>query len=98
VARIVWSPQALADVDAICAFIARDAPRHAESVAARIVRAAERLAQFPRSGRIVPELARDDFRETFVLSYRVIYRLRNGDVEIVTVHHGARLLNPESLS
>jgi plasmid stabilization system protein ParE len=53
----------------------------------------DRLSQFPRSGRIVPELGRDDIREVIVQSYRVIYRLRGDEVEILTVHHSARRLD-----
>jgi ribosomal protein S3AE len=30
-------------------------------------------------------------------NYRLIYRLRSADVQIVTVHHGARQLNPAEL-
>jgi toxin ParE1/3/4 len=92
VARVTWTDQALDDLDAICLFVARDAPRYAEIVAARVFRATDRLSQFPRSGRIVPEVGRDDIREVIVQSYRVIYRLRTDEVEILTVHHGARPL------
>jgi plasmid stabilization system protein ParE len=47
---------------------------------------------FPRSGRVVPEVGRDAIREIIVQHYRVVYRLRTNEVEILTVHHGARLL------
>ena len=76
----------------ICLFIARDAPRYANLFADRVFRATDRLAQFPKSGRVVPEIGRDDVREVIVQSYRVIYRLLPEEVEILTVHHGARLL------
>jgi len=92
VAQVTWTDQALDDLDAICLFIARDAPRYAEVVAARIFHSTDRLSQFPRSGRIVPELGRDDIREVIVQNYRVIYRLRPDEVEILTIHHGARRL------
>ena len=52
----------------------------------------ERLTDFPRSGRVVPEFERSDIRELIVQSYRIVYRVRGEDVEILTVHHGARLL------
>ena len=91
-ADVTWTEQALADVDAVGSYIARDSPRYAALVVARILRAAERLAQFPRSGRIVPEYGREDVREIIVQGYRVIYRAVPDEVEIVTVHHGSRLL------
>jgi len=51
------------------------------------------LEQFPRSGRIVPEIRHDDIREVILQSYRIIYRVHPDEVEILTIHHGARLLD-----
>jgi toxin ParE1/3/4 len=59
--------------------------------------ATDRLADFPESGRIVPEMNDPNFREIILSNYRLIYRLRSGDVQIVTVHHGARKLDPADL-
>lgn len=91
-ARVAWTVQALDDLDAVCLFIARDAPRYAQLFAARVFRATEQLVDHPRSGRVVPEVGREDIREVIVQSYRVIYRVSGGEVEILTVHHGARRL------
>jgi toxin ParE1/3/4 len=92
VARLTWTNQALDDLDAICSFIGRDAPRYAQSFAARVLQATERLAQFPNSGRMVPEFGDPELREIIVQSYRVIYRVWSDEAEIITVHHGARRL------
>ncbi len=91
--HVIISPQALDDVDAICAYLARDAPRMAEVFADRFFEEASRLAQLPKSGRVVPELRREDYREIIFRSYRVIYRLVSPElVEVIAVHHGARRL------
>ena len=91
-AEVTWTEQALDDLDAICLFIARDAPRYAELFAGWVFRATERLEQFPHSGRIVPEIGREEIREIIVQSYRVIYRMLPDEVQVLAVHHGARLL------
>ena len=52
--RILWSPQALLDLESIRDYIARDSPSNAELVIRRLVAAVERLEAFPQSGRIVP--------------------------------------------
>lgn len=91
-AQVSWTSQALDDLEAICLFIARDAPTYAEVFADRVFRVTDRLAEFPRLGRVVPEIGRQDIRELIVQSYRVIYRLLPEEVEILTVHHGARPL------
>ena len=96
-AQVTWTSQALGDLEAICLFIARDAPQAAAIFADRAFRATDHLASYPRSGRVVPELGIENIREVIVGSYRVIYRIRQDAVQIATVHHGARLLNPEKL-
>ena len=80
--QVNWTFQALDDVDAVCLFIARDAPRYAELFAERVFRAAHQLAEFPNSGRAVPEIGRSDIREVIVQSYRLIYRGQADEVEI----------------
>ncbi len=54
--------------------------------------AVEPLAGFPLSGRVVPEFGREDIREVFHGDYRIIYRVRRKQVEIVSVRHGHFLL------
>ena len=46
-ARVNWTTQALEDLDALCLFIARDAPRYAELLAGRMFEAADVLGEFP---------------------------------------------------
>ena len=48
---------------------------------------------------IVAEYQRDDIREVYLHNYRIIFRLRSGAVELVTIIHGSRLLpkTPEEL-
>ena len=92
-AQVRWTPQALDDLEAICLFIARDAPQVAAVFADRAFRATDRLADHPRLGRIVPELEIETIREIILGNYRIIYRIREEQVQVVTVHHGARLLD-----
>jgi len=91
-AQVTWTEQALDDLEAICNFIARDAPRYAELFAERLFQATDRLANFPASGRIVPEVGRNNIREVILQGYRVIYHIQGDEVEVLTIHHGARLL------
>ena len=87
---VTWSPEAIRDVESIRAFIAQDSPVYAELVARRIVAAVERLHFFPESGRMVPERQDPEIREIIVVPYRLVYRLRNGIVEVATVFRGSR--------
>lgn len=94
---IRWTDQAIADLSAIRAFIEQDSPHYASVVVARLVRAVERLREFPQSGRVVPEFERRAVREIVERPYRIIYRLvREDEIHILTVHHSAKRM-PDAL-
>lgn len=90
--RVVWSPRALADVDAIASYIAADSPFYAGSVVRRIVGLVRTLEQFPGAGRKVPEFDDDNLRELIAYSYRIIYRVEYPEVIVAAVIHGKRHL------
>ena len=96
-AQVRWTPQAADDFEAIAEFISIDSPPYAQLFALNVFKAIERLNSFPRSGRVVPELGNAAIREIILGNYRIVYRLRKDLVEILTVYHGARLLNPSDL-
>jgi len=92
VAQLIWSPSASRDLADICACIGRDSEYYARLFAQRVVAATEALVQFPEAGRMVPEFGRRDLRELLFQKYRIVYRVKPNEVQIVTVVHGARLL------
>ena len=91
---VSWSPEALEDEDNIAAYISKDSPYYASAVVKNILDTADSLDKFPYIGPIVPEIGEQEFRERFVYSYRLIYRVLNGEVMVVAVIHGRRLLDP----
>jgi toxin ParE1/3/4 len=91
--RVVWSPRALADVEAIALFIAADSPSYAKAVVRRIIHLSRSLAQFPQQGRKVPEFDDASLRELQAYSYRVIYRVEETQVVVAAVVHGKRILH-----
>jgi toxin ParE1/3/4 len=62
-AEIRWTLQAADDLEAIAEFIAVDSPQYAQLFALDVIRAIERLATFPRSGRVIPEIGNPAVRE-----------------------------------
>ena len=89
---IVWSPRALADVEAIAAYIALDSSTYAKAVVRTIMTSTRTLARFPRSGRKVPEFDEENIRELITYSYRVIYITEADQITIAAVIHGKRML------
>lgn len=96
-ATVNWTHQALEDLDAVCLFIARDAPQVASVFAGRAFEATDRLQNHPNMGRVVPEFGDDAVREILVYSYRLIYRIVGDQVHVLTIHHGARSLGADDL-
>ena len=88
---LFWTDRALSDLEAIGDHIARDDPRAAARWIDQLLAAAVRGALNPLAGRLVPEVGRNDVREIFKKSYRVVYRVTRDRIEILTVFEGHRL-------
>jgi addiction module RelE/StbE family toxin len=89
--KVVFDDRAVEDLEDIYRFISTDNPQAARAVVDRVVRSAERLADFPRmarSGKV------EDTREWVIprLPYIAVYRIYPDRKEIVVVgvFHGAR--------
>ena len=96
--EIRWTAQAADDLEAIAEFIASDSPHYASLFCIEVLAAVERLAIFPDRGRIVPEWSDPSIRELILGNYRIIYRRRGEIVELLSVYHSSRLLDPDILN
>jgi plasmid stabilization system protein ParE len=96
--EIRWTEQAVADLTAITEFIAQDSHEYACLVASDILDAVDRIADFPKSGRVVPEVQDPAIREVILGNYRIAYRLRGYGVEILTIYHSSRFFDPARLN
>lgn len=95
--QIVWTDPALELVEDVAIYIAQDDPDAAQRWVLDLFEAVEQLAEFPESGRMVPEIAEGSRRELIFGAYRVFYRVGSA-VEILAVRHGSQLIRPEELS
>jgi toxin ParE1/3/4 len=95
---VTWSPRAVERVAEIAVWIAADNTHAAHELVENIFTAAERLQDFPESGRQVPEFGRPDLREIICRKYRIIYRIRGNRVAILTVRHSLQLLDGNELT
>ena len=93
--QVVWSPNAIEDVDEIASYIAKDSVAYAAAVVRKILDTTRNLSNFPLSGRIVAELGDPAIREKLVYSYRIIYRVEAETITVAAVIHGKRLLDSE---
>lgn len=95
--RVIWSPRAVERVAEIADYIAADRPDAARRWVEQVFDLTKTLTEFPRRGRRVPELNRPEYRELIFGNYRVIYRVDEARVSIVTVRDGRRLFDMTEL-
>jgi len=88
--KIEWTDPAIESLRNLHGYIAKDSEVYASSFVQRIVLAVEKLTNFPRLGRVVPEADEETIRELLYQNYRIIYRIRGERVEILTVIQGSR--------
>jgi addiction module RelE/StbE family toxin len=86
-----WTDQAVEDLRSIRLFIERDSPRYGRLVAERLYEATSQIELFPYSGRMVPELNREDLRELIVGDYHVVYRVDGEVALLLTIYRSSRL-------
>lgn len=96
-AEIRWTQQASDDLEAITEFIANDSVVYAQLFAIDVLDAIDRLVDFPELGRIVPEADNPIIREIIFGNYRIVHRFKKEIVVVLTIYHGARLLDPSKL-
>ena len=91
--RVTWSWEASENLVEIEEFIARDSLERAVRFVDALINHAEAiLTDNPESGRVVPEIGNPDMRELIYCGYRIVYRLKEDVLEILTVFEGHRLL------
>ena len=95
---IVWSAQARRDLFAIRDFIGRDSERYAQAQVERLILRIERTAQMPSRGHPVHEFVESGLREVHEGAYRIIYRVKNEELQIVTIVHMQQLLQRDRLT
>lgn len=84
---------ALADLGEIHQHIALDSPAAAERMTARFFKTFELLAGQPELGAVYDVTVSTDLRHFSVGAYVLFYRIRDSDLQVARVLHGARDLN-----
>jgi addiction module RelE/StbE family toxin len=87
--RIRWTPAASEDLEAIGAYLSDHLPAYAKTTIQTLHQAVLSLAVHPYKGRMGRV---EGTRELVVprLPYIVAYRVREAQIEVLHVHHGAQ--------
>jgi len=93
--RVHWTQNAIEHLVNIYEYIALNSPTYANRMVDRITHRSEQIADQPLSGRKVPEYQTEDIRELIEKPYRIIYRVKANQIDVLAVIHSARLLSEE---
>ena len=88
--KVIWTNEVYQDLESIAEYISKDSVYYATAFVEEVLAAGKDLNQFPERGRWVPEINDNDIREIFVKSYRLIYKIKENEVIILALIHGAR--------
>jgi len=94
---VIWAREALFRLVEIEKFIAKNNPDRAEKFIEYLIDRAESISHNPHIGRIVPELSDKTIREIIAKKYRIVYRIKNERIEILTVFEGHKLFSIDEL-
>ena len=91
--RISFAASAVEDLETIRSWYAeQQVPDVGERLLGEVISQVERLAEFPESGRVVPEFGLAKLREVIHSPFRIVYRIDEDRVRIVRVWRCERLL------
>jgi len=87
---VCWTETAIEHLDSIYAYIAKDSIQYALRTVDRLTRRSQQIAEYPLSGRVVPEFEVEQIREVIEASYRIIYHVKPGQIDVLAVLHSVR--------
>lgn len=87
--NVRWTRTAEEHLEALYKYIARDSPQYAERMVDRLTRRSQQISEYPFSGRRVPEYDAEMIREVMEGSYRLIYHIKQDQIDVLAVIHGA---------
>lgn len=91
--ELEWAESAVIDLENIKDYIAKDSEYYASLFTEKIFATVEEIATFPHLGREVPEYKAEYIREVLYNNYRIIYQIKDNNILILAVVHGARDLS-----
>jgi plasmid stabilization system protein ParE len=88
--KLIWTDQAIGDLESIGDYIAENSEKYAKLTIQRIFEKISILENYPK---IVPEKNEENVGELIKGNYRIIYEIISEDlIYILTVYHSARNL------
>ncbi len=93
--NVHWTENAIGHLVNIYEYIGINSETYAIRMVDKITRRSEQIGDQPNSGRKVPEYNAEDIRELIEKPYRIIYRIKPDQIDVLAVIHGAQLMPEE---
>ncbi len=92
--KIIWTNNAIEDLNDIGEYIAKDSIRYAEKTVEDLFYATDILEKHPKAGKMVLEFSLENIRELIVANFRIVYEIIDEyRIDILTVHRTSRLID-----
>lgn len=91
--QLIFSPQAVDELQSIYKYIKRNSPLNALRVRDKIVNQSEKLLINPTAGRVVINAHSFTVRQIMVYRYRIFNKLDGENIQIISIFHSSRLMD-----
>lgn len=81
--RVHWTNTAIDHLLSIYEYVSHDSDVYADRLMDRLTQRSQQIGTFPRSGRSVSEYEIPDIREVIEGSYRIIYRIKEEQIDVL---------------
>jgi toxin ParE1/3/4 len=88
--KVNFTDNAIQHLLGIYEFIGSASDIYAKATIDKLTRRSEQIAKFPMSGRMVPEYENENIREVIERPYRIIYLIKQDEIDILAVIHSAK--------
>lgn len=78
--------------------IAEDNPKASIKWVESVFEIIEQLEQYPESGRVVPEINKSNIRELIYGDYRIVYKIHQEGLYILTIRHFKQMLPTDEVN
>ena len=96
--NVFWTEQSYERLKEIQDYISdKDSSLKANRLIEKLIERGNSLSKFHNRGRIVPELGLEDLRELLEQNYRIVYRVKENKIQILSVFEAHRLLQEQDV-
>jgi len=95
--KLVWTHEALNRLTEIDDYISYDSIARSRKFINNIIKSTTSIPQYPQKGRIVPEFNISELREIIYKNYRIVYRIKKDQIQILTIFEAHRLIRTKEI-